>query len=375
MQALIDDFDAAKKREQELSDNFEDAERKCARAKSLIEKLATEEVNWDISLKQNKADRLNLVGDVIISSGVIAYLGVFSFQYRDTAIAGWTTMLKEFQIKGTENFSLRDVIKSEVKIQQWFIEELPQEAFAVENAIIMDNSDRWPLMIDPQMQGNNWIKNMNKELIRSIKPTQDSKTQTRTIRACIELGYPLILEDANETFDPMLEPLLGKQIEKKGKNMFIKIGDDNIEYDPAFQFYVTTKLSRPHFAPEVCVKVTMLNFMVTYKGLEDQMLNIVVTHEDPNNMKKRNEAIIRRAANEKKKGELEDKILNQIATSETDILEDDVLLETLDESKAQCKQIDQQLEESQVIMRNIETIMDQFRPVALRVSRLFFVLI
>jgi dynein heavy chain len=375
MQALIDDFDAAKKREQELSDNFEDAERKCARAKSLIEKLATEEVNWDISLKQNKADKLNLVGDVIISSGVIAYLGVFSFQYRDTAIAGWTTMLKEFQIKGTENFSLRDVIKSEVKIQQWFIEELPQEAFAVENAIIMDNSDRWPLMIDPQMQGNNWIKNMNKELIRSIKPTQGSKTQTRTIRACIELGYPLILEDANETFDPMLEPLLGKQIEKKGKNMFIKIGDDNIEYDPAFQFYVTTKLSRPHFAPEVCVKVTMLNFMVTYKGLEDQMLNIVVTHEDPNNMKKRNEAIIRRAANEKKKGELEDKILNQIATSETDILEDDVLLETLDESKAQCKQIDQQLEESQVIMRNIETIMDQFRPVALRVSRLFFVLI
>lgn len=132
----------------------------------------------------------------------------------------------------------------------------------------------------------------------------------------------------------MLEPILGKQIEKKGKNMFIKLGDDNIEYDPNFKFYVTTKLSKPHFAPEVCVKVTMLNFMVTYKGLEDQMLNIVVTHEDPNNMKKRNEAIIRTAANARKKAELEDKILNQIATSETDILEDDILLETLDESKA-----------------------------------------
>jgi dynein heavy chain len=119
--------------------------------------------------------------------------------------------------------------------------------------------------------------------------------------------------------------------------MFIKLGDDNVEYDPNFKFYVTTKLSKPHFAPEVCVKVTMLNFMVTYKGLEDQMLNIVVTHEDPNNMKKRNEAIIRTAANARKKAELEDKILNQIATSETDILEDDILLETLDESKAQCK--------------------------------------
>jgi dynein heavy chain len=125
--------------------------------------------------------------------------------------------------------------------------------------------------------------------------------------------------------------------------MRIKIGDETIDYDPTFKFYITTKLPKPHFSPEVCVKVTMLNFMVTYKGLEDQMLNIVVTHEDPNNMKKRNDAIIKRAQNEKKKGELEDKILNQIATSETDILEDDVLLETLDESKAQCIMIDQQL--------------------------------
>jgi hypothetical protein len=64
------------------------------------------------------------------------------------------------------------------------------------------------------------------------------------------------------------------------------------------------------------------------------MLNIVVTHEDPNNMKKRNDAIVRKADNMIKKTALEDKILNQIATSEVDILEDDVLIETLDESKA-----------------------------------------
>lgn len=73
---------------------------------------------------------------------------------------------------------------------------------------------------------------------------------------------------------------------------------------------------------------------MTEVGLEDQMLNIVVTHEDPNNMKKRNDAIVKKADNMIKKSNLEDKILNQIATSEVDILEDDVLIETLDESKA-----------------------------------------
>jgi dynein heavy chain len=105
------------------------------------------------------------------------------------------------------------------------------------------------------------------------------------------------------------------------------------------------------------------------------MLNIVVTHEDPNNMKKRNEAIVKRAANERIKAELEDKILNQIASSDVDILEDDVLLVTLDESKAQCKQIEQQMRESEVTMAHIETIREQFKAVSIRVAKLFFVVV
>lgn len=197
------------------------------------------------------------------------------------------------------------------------------------------------------MQGNQWIKKMEKERdIKSIKPTMDIKVMSRVLENCISLGYPVILEDANETFDPMIEPLLGKQIDKKRNMWTIKLGDSNIEYQPEFKFYVTTKLSKPHFAPEVCVKVTMLNFMVTEDGLQDQMLNIVVYHEDPKNMERRNQITIQTAENERKKAELEDKILNQIANSEVDILEDDVLLITLDESKSQCKQIEQQMKES-----------------------------
>ena len=149
MKALMDEFDAAKAHEQKLTDEFEDADRKCKRAVSLIEKLGKEEENWKESLKKSRADKLNVVGDIVISSGIIAYLGVFTAQYRKLAIESWLDIMKSFEIKSTENFSLKEVLGSGVKIQQWFIDELPQEDFAVENAIIMDNSDRWPLMIDP----------------------------------------------------------------------------------------------------------------------------------------------------------------------------------------------------------------------------------
>ena len=115
--------------------------------------------------------------------------------------------------------------------------------------------------------------------------------------------------------------------------------------------------------------------MVTEEGLMDQMLNIVVTHEDPNNMKKRNEAIIRKAANEQQKAYLEDKILNEIANAGDDILENDALMQTLDESKQQYKQIEIQMREAELTMNHIENIREQFSQVATRVSRLFFVLV
>ncbi len=54
-----------------------------------------------------------------------------------------------------------------------------------------------------------------------------------------------------------------------------------MDYDPNFRFYVTTKLANPHYLPEVCIKVTIINFTVTMKGLEDQLLGEVVRKERP----------------------------------------------------------------------------------------------
>jgi dynein heavy chain len=133
-----------------------------------------------------------------------------------------------------------------------------------------------------------------------IKPTNDANVISRTLENSITLGVPVILEDANETFDPLLDPLLAKQIEKKGSEMYIKFGDQGISFNPDFKFYITTKMSRPHYSPEICVKVTMLNFMVTQEGLLDQMLSIIVRIEEPAKYERRNACIQIKADNQKK---------------------------------------------------------------------------
>ena len=65
------------------------------------------------------------------------------------------------------------------------------------------------------------------------------------------------------------------------------MGEKVIDFSNDFRFQMTTKLANPHYPPEICVKVTLLNFMVTPEGLEDQMLNIVVKIEEPNKEEQR----------------------------------------------------------------------------------------
>lgn len=155
----------------------------------------------------------------------------------------------------------------------------------------------------------------------------------------------------------------------------MKIGEDLVDFDDRFRFYVTTKISKPHYAPEVCVMVNILNFMVTEEGLKDQMLTEVVKHEEAKLHDKSENAVKAKAENDKKRADLEDKILTQIATSEVDILDDDVLMVALDESKQQQKIIEAAEKQDEATMTQYRNAQAMFEVVAYRASRLFFVLI
>ena len=61
----------------------------------------------------------------------------------------------------------------------------------------------------------------------------------------------------------------------------VKIGDSEIELDQTFKLYLSSKLSNPHFLPEIFIRVTVINFTVTTEGLEEQLLGEVVSIELP----------------------------------------------------------------------------------------------
>lgn len=68
-------------------------------------------------------------------------------------------------------------------------------------------------MIDPQAQGNKWIKNMEKENKLVVCKPAD-KTFLKTLENCIRIGSPFLLENIDEKLDPALEPVLSKNFYK-----------------------------------------------------------------------------------------------------------------------------------------------------------------
>lgn len=107
------------------------------------------------------------------------------------------------------------------------------------------------------------------------------------------------MENIQEELDAILEPVLSQQTFRQGGALCLKLGDSIVEFNPSFRFYITTKLRNPHYLPEIAVKVTLVNFMITRVGLADQLLGITVAKERPDLEAEKNQLIVQTAENKR----------------------------------------------------------------------------
>lgn len=121
---------------------------------------------------------------------MIAYLGPFTTDFRVGSLKKWQEHVTRSDVPCSQVYNFVEVLGSEVKINSWNMFGLPRDPFSIENAIIMDNSRRWCLFIDPQGQMNKWIRNMEKINELEIVKLTDRKYMNIIERA-IEYGIVL----------------------------------------------------------------------------------------------------------------------------------------------------------------------------------------
>ena len=171
-------------------------------------------------------------------------------------------------IPASESYSFVKTLGDPIQIREWNLCGLPSDTVSVDNGIYATKTTRWPLMIDPQIQANKWIKKLEKEKIK-VGKMSEGKQFTNMIEQSLRNGYPVLIEDAQEDFDPSLNGILSKAYFKKDGLTQVALGDKDVPIDKNFRLYITTKMSNPHYLPETCIKLTIINFTVTFEGLEE----------------------------------------------------------------------------------------------------------
>jgi len=132
----------------------------------------------------------------------------------------------------------------------------------------------------------------------------------------------VLIEDVGEELDPGLDSVLTKSIYKDEGLEKINFGDKPLIYDRRFKLFITTKLPNPHYLPEICIKLTIINFTVTFDGLEEQLRADVVINEAPEVEEKRDKLVMEIANSKNEIKRLENKILKDLAESNQDTILD-----------------------------------------------------
>uniref|UniRef100_A0A671Z165 Dynein axonemal heavy chain 11 n=1 Tax=Sparus aurata TaxID=8175 RepID=A0A671Z165_SPAAU len=341
-------------------------------ANRLVKGLESENVRWAHSVAQYHEQEETLSGDVLLTAAFISYAGSFSKKYRRELLDNlWMPFLRSQKVTtlhtGLDPVSM---LTDDAMVAQWNNEGLPGDKMSTQNATILTNCERWPLLIDPQLQGIKWIKSRYGSSLKVVSLGQ--RGYVDVIEQAVVAGDTVLIENLEETIDPVIDPLLGRHTIKKGS--CIKVGDKECFFHPGFRLILHTKLANPHYKPEIQAQTTLINFTVTRDGLEDQLLAQVVNQERPDLEHLKSELTKQQNMFKIELKLLEDELLTRLSAAESNFLGDNVLVEKLETTKHTAAEIEMKVLEAKVNEVKINEAREHYRPVAVRASLLYFIM-
>lgn len=231
-------------------------------------------------------------------------------------------------------------------------------------------------MIDPQGQAIHWIKTREPILLeQNCIMTLNHPNLRDALKWPLQEGFPVLIESIENEVDPMLDPILEKQITVKGRNKLIKIADQDMDFDDKFRLYMTSRLPNPHFSPELAAKTTIIDFTVTQGGLEQQLLGRLIGMEQKSledQLQQLNEEV---TYNKKMLQSYEDQLLQRLASAQGSLLDDVELIDVLATIKLKSKEVNEKLVEASEKKIEINDKRENFRPVAARGAVLYFCIV
>lgn len=357
---------------QAIKGEMERVQSKVDRSMKLLESLSSERSRWESGSRTFDAEMSTIVGDVLLSAGFLAYGGFFDQHYREVMWQEWSNHLAEATIKFKPELSLTEYLSTADDRLSWQSKALPADNLTTENAIMLKRYDRYPLIIDPTGQATTFLLNEYKDRKITVTSFLD-EAFLKVLESALRFGNPLLIQDV-EHLDPILNAVLNKEIRRTGGRVLIRLGSQDIDFSPSFTMFLSTRDPSVEFSPDICSRVTFVNFTMTRSSLQSQSLDQVLKVERPDTERKRTDLMKVQGEFRLRLRTLEKLLLQALNESSGNILDDDKVIDTLETLKREAAEITRKVEETDVVMKEVEQVTAEYLPLAQACSSVFFIL-
>ncbi|KAL2631405.1 hypothetical protein R1flu_016091 [Riccia fluitans] len=365
-------YEDASQTKDSLARKAEDSEVKLQRARRLVGRLDGECQRWSTQVDQLTTKRKNIVGDVVLASGLVAYLGSFPASFRSRFITEWQSGLQNIGLAYSRDFSLVTFYTTPQDIKAWAAAGLPTDDHSLENGIIVCNTSRPMLVLDPQKQVSRWICSIEDPANISMVD-MNSPDVLEEAQSCSLTEKLLMVENVGNQTTPGLikkvtalakAPELTQRGSKKetAVKRFLHCGCILLTYDQGFNY--SDELN-------VCVSLNVVDFSITFHGLCSQLLSIAAEKERLDLEEERNHLLHQRLLLNCRLQEIEDHILTLLQGVMVTILDDEVLEEALSKATTTYADIQAKLAKAAITEAAVELTRKRHLPVAERAAILY----
>eukprot|EP00040_Diaphanoeca_grandis_P036231 m.230237 g.230237 ORF g.230237 m.230237 type:complete len:4579 (-) comp33576_c0_seq1:2736-16472(-) len=358
---------------QAIQSDLETVETKVERSVRLLGNLEGEKTRWSESAAGFETQMGTLVGDSFMASAFLAYSGYFDQHDRLLLNREWQSHITAAGIVWDKNLAITKYLSTPDVQLEWKKCKLPDDELCTENAIMLKMSLRYPLIIDPAGQAVEFVLNQYKDE-KIIKSSFHNQGFRKDLESALRFGTPLLIQDA-EKYDPIMNPVLNREVKKANGRTIINLGDQEIDMSTlATKIILTATDPKYYFSPDLCSRVTMVNFTVTPASLHSQCLNKVLRSERPDVEQKRSELLKLQGDYQAQLYKLEESLLSSLSQAQGSLLDDDVVITKLESIKQKAAEVQVQVEQADTTMQEINITSNQYDPLATRCSAIFFTL-
>uniref|UniRef100_A0A3B4GDC8 Cytoplasmic dynein 2 heavy chain 1 n=1 Tax=Pundamilia nyererei TaxID=303518 RepID=A0A3B4GDC8_9CICH len=336
-------------------------------AQQLISQLDGEHTRWNAQVMSEIKNELDtLPVRALLAAAFITYLSAASEDRRRQCLDSWMAH------SGLQKFDLRSFLCSESEQLIWKSQGLPSDDLSMENALVILQSVAAPFLIDPSSRATEWLCTHLKQHRLEVINQQDNNFMT-SLELAVRFGKTLIIQEMDGV-EPVLYPLLRRDLIAQGPRYVVQIGDKVIDYNEDFRLFLATRNPSPFIPPDAVSVVTEVNFTTTRAGLRGQLLALTIQQEKPELETEKTRLLQQEEDKKIQLAQLEESLLETLATAQGNILENRELIDSLNQTKASSALIQESLLESHRLQASLDQERDAYLPLAESASKMYFVI-